>query len=71
MENEQFGPAQPEPVVESETLQEIRRTRTEIEKGVRHIEHANPASVREMMKTFDLLIALHLRHQNASVQEGE
>ena len=72
MQNETVGPAQPEPIVaESETLQEIRRTKKEIEEGVRHLEHVNPARVREMMKTFDLLIALHQRHQNACVTEGE
>lgn len=63
MQNETVGPAQPEPIVaESETLQEIRRTKKEIEEGVRHLDHVDPARVRAMMKTFDLLIAVHLRN---------
>lgn len=71
MQNETVGPAQPEPLAESATLAEIRQTKQAIEEGVRHLEHVNPARVREMMKTFDLLIALHQRHQNACVTEGE
>ena len=43
-------------------VQEIRRTKKEIEEGVRHLDHVDPARVRAMMKTFDLLIALHMRN---------
>ena len=51
MQNETLGPAQPELVVaESETLQDIRRTRKEIEEGVRHLDHVDPARVRGALR---------------------
>ncbi len=70
MQNEAVGPAHPEPIVaESEILQDIRRTKKDIEEGVRHLDHVDPARVRAMMKTFDLLIALHQRQPPVD-QEG-
>lgn len=63
MENETNRPAQPEPVAESKTLQEIRRTRREIEEGVRHLERVDQACVHAMLLALDLLIELHQRQR--------
>lgn len=71
MKNETISPVQPEPLAESATLQEIRQTKQAIEEGVRHLERVDQTCLRAMLLSLDLLIALHQRHQNARVTEGE
>jgi hypothetical protein len=71
MENETISPVQPESLAESATLQEIRQTKQAIEEGVRHLERVDQTCLRAMLLSLDLLIALHQRHQNASVKEGD